>query len=171
MRISLGFARQGGSLKWSEDFGQLVRRTVEVVRPYASERGATIELDLVPRALPVQMSPIELEQVAVNLVRNSAESRSSGAHIRVRTRVDDHEATLDVIDDGRGISLEDQERVFDPFCTTRLRDGGTGMGLSVVRRVLKEHRGTIEISSTEDVGTRVTVRLPLAEQATENPVG
>lgn len=169
VRSSLGFARQGTTAKWSEDFGQLVRRTIEVVRPYVYERSGALELDLVSAQVPVRMSPIEIEQVVVNLVRNAAESRTSGVRIGVRTGIDGGRAILDVIDDGRGIQDEDRDQIFDPFFTTRLREGGTGIGLSVVRRILHEHDGTIEIESEPGHGTHVRVTLPLADRGEGEP--
>lgn len=159
----LRFARHGSTTKWPEDLGGVVRRSAEMVRPYVHEREGTLQIDTTPVPLSVMMSPIEIEQMVVNLVRNAAESRPGGASIRVSTRQQGKDALLEVWDDGVGIASEDRSRVFDPFFTTRLRDGGSGLGLSVVHGIVTDHDGTISVDSQPGQGTLVIIRFPLVE--------
>lgn len=159
----LRFARHGSTPKWSEDLVSVVRRAVALSRPYVEERGGVVSVEAPSEPLPVVMSPIEIEQVMINLIRNAAEAAgigSRGVRIRVRVRAVDDRVEVDVEDDGRGIPERDLPRLFDPFFTTRLREGGSGLGLSVAHGIVTDHEGTIEIDSAEGHGT--TVRLGFA---------
>ena len=112
--------------------------------------------------MPVQMRPIEVEQMVVNLLRNAAESNPSGARVVLRAWVDGGEARVEIADDGVGISEEARTKVFSPFCATRRGDGGTGLGLSIARDVALDHGGRIELDPAYPRGTVARVRLPLA---------
>lgn len=159
----LRFARHGTTQKWIDDLSGVVRRAAELSRSYVEERGGVLELEASAGALWVAMTPIEIEQMIVNLIHNAAESRVDGALVRVRTRDLPGEAIVEVVDAGRGMSAETRARAFDPFFTTRLRDGGSGLGLSVVHGIVTDHGGEIEIESEPDRGTCVRIRLPRTE--------
>jgi len=158
----LRFARHGTTNKWVDDLGAVVRRSVELMRPYVDERGGHLDFEGSETAMPVVMSPIEIEQMMVNLVRNAAESLREGGRVMVRTEAAGGSALVEVIDQGRGMDADTRAQVFDPFFTTRLRDGGSGLGLSVVHGIVSEHAGEIEIESEPDRGTRVGIRFPMS---------
>jgi two-component system sensor kinase FixL len=159
----LRFARHGATPKWIDDLVPVVRRSAELCREYVDARAGSLEIHAPDEVLPVLMSPIEIEQLVVNLVRNAAESRESG--VRIEVTVERHPtaaiARVLVDDDGRGIPEEALPDVFDPFYTTRLRDGGSGLGLSVAHGIVEDHGGTIRIESKAGDGTRLIVELPL----------
>lgn len=119
-------------------------------------------------ALPaLRGSPQRLEQVTVNLLLNACQSlpdRQRG--IAVKTgRLDEEPALfLEVSDEGVGIAPADLPHVTDPFFTTRRESGGTGLGLSVSARIVKEHHGRLDIVSTPGRGTTVRVVIPLAAE-------
>jgi PAS domain S-box-containing protein len=158
----LRFARQGSTQKWREDFVAVVRRAVELARPYVGERNGRIEIEVGVEVAHVEMSPIEIEQLVINLVRNAAESRTSGACVRIRLGVVGGLVRLEIEDDGRGIDPESQKQIFDPFFTTRLREGGSGLGLSVAHGIVVDHGGEITVESQPGQGTTVRVDFPLA---------
>ncbi len=92
------------------------------------------------------------------------------AAVRLGTRLLDdyvHYAELTVSDNGTGIKNVDRSEVFDPFYTTRLEDGGSGLGLSVVHGVIGDHGGKIEIEQPIEGGTRFRIILPLARPAVQ----
>ncbi len=157
----LQFARDEPNLKWPEDLNATVLRALEQVRRFVAEHRGTLRVTTTRECLRVKMNPIDLEQVIVNLVRNAAESRESGVKIDVRTEQLGHEAILIVSDDGPGIDESIRGRVFEPFYTTRLEGGGSGLGLAVVHGVIGDHGGRIEIESPDSGGTRFRIRLPL----------
>jgi two-component system NtrC family sensor kinase len=107
-----------------------------------------------------------VQQVALNLVMNAAESSRAkgGGRVRVATRrsTDARGLVLEVADDGEGIPAERIHRIFDPFFTTKEDGKGLGLGLAVVYGIVESHGGTIDVSSEPGQGATFTVTLPLA---------
>lgn len=171
VRGMLQFSRLDPVEKTVGDLNQAVRVAARSVESYARESGARIELEIPDDVLEVRMSPLEIEQVVVNLVRNGIESCDQQALVRVVTRSRGHRAFIDVIDNGRGIAESDRARIFDPFFSTRLVQGGTGLGLSVAHGIVSDHGGRIGASSSGDGGTTFTVELPLASTPPDAEVG
>ena len=128
-----------------------------------------LEFRLADRLLKVHVDQGQLEQVIVNLVVNARDATPDGGSIAIVTDtvVHDgepgarHSARLRVIDDGAGMPPEIRDRVFDPFFTTKDRRGGTGLGLAIAYGIIEQSSGRISIESTIDVGTTVTITLPL----------
>jgi len=116
-------------------------------------------------AVLVHADPAQLRQVVWNLLRNAAEAMAKGGEIAVSSSIVTEEgarwAQLAVADTGVGIAKVDQERIFDPFYTTKTR--GSGLGLATVHRIVTEHGGTIGLESALGAGTRIQVRLPLED--------
>ena len=136
-----------------------LRAAVDAAGPAFDERGATLD----PSAL--NGSPFEirgdeksLEQLFLNLLLNAAGALAPEGRAWLELSEEDGEAIISVCDTGTGIEPDDLERIFEPLYTTRAE--GTGLGLTVVRRIVDEHDGTIEIESEPGVGTTVRVRLP-----------
>jgi len=109
----------------------------------------------------------QLEQVVVNLLLNACQAlpdRQSSIVLRTFWRPEEQTLGLEVVDQGKGIGPQHLPHVTDPFFTTRREQGGTGLGLSVSARIVKEHNGRLEIVSTPGAGTTVRVIFPLASQ-------
>ncbi len=100
-----------------------------------------------------------LEQVFLNLLLNAAQAQEEGGEAGLVARTDGGHAVVSVWDRGSGMSVEDRERAFEPFYSTR--EDGTGLGLAVVDRIVAAHGGTVVIESSDRPGTTITVRLPL----------
>ncbi len=158
LRFSAGSAAE----KSPQDLNGIVRSALAGMRvgldPEALER---IEVALAGEGLEVTVDPLGIEQVVVNLVRNALEAsvRRSGS-VRVSTFRTEAGPSLLVEDDGPGIREADLPRIFDPFFSTRDRQGGTGLGLSIVHGIVTEHGGTIDVQSEWGKGARFCVRLP-----------
>ncbi len=162
----LRFARHGATPKWLDDLGPVVRRSAELCRDYVRDRGGVLELAVTLEELRVLMSPIEIEQLVVNLVHNAAESRSTGARVQVEVdQSDSRHARIRVRDDGDGVPSTAIAEVFDPFYTTRIQEGGSGLGLSVAHGIVEDHGGTIAIDSAPRRGTTVTIEIPVRRRA------
>lgn len=154
----LRFSRQELPERSQEDLSVILTEAIQVAAPYAQKSHIQISSDIdVPR-IDVFVSPVEIEQVFVNLFRNAIEA--SATEIHIRTDVSDSDVTVCVSDDGSGFDDEAMEHAFDPFFTTRPDCGGTGLGLSVAHRIVIDHGGEIQIESGS--GTTVRVTLPLA---------
>ncbi len=149
------------------DLNDLVR---EVTDLYGSGEGDTIRLDL-DRELPaIDADRARLRQVLHNLIKNALEAQSDAATapIEVMTRLregatqDDTVAELAVSDSGPGIPERMIDRLFEPYMTEKPR--GSGLGLSIVRRIVEEHGGAIEAENRSSGGATIRVRLPAAIQ-------
>jgi len=108
---------------------------------------------------PIQADPLELEQIFTNLFVNSIEEMTDGGVLGVMLEQDDDKIVVRVSDTGKGIPRENVSKVFDPFFTTKT--SGTGLGLSVVLRIVRTYNGKIEVESEEGKGTVFTVSLPI----------
>ena len=153
------------------DVGLLAEKTVSELQPLAEAKHQEIALSAAPGAV-VLGDDVALSTLIRNLVDNAIRYTETGGHIavRVKTEADARHArwvTLEVQDDGVGIPLADQQRVFERFYRVdkaRSREtGGTGLGLSIVRHVAERHGGKVEVASTLGAGSTFTVRLPAAE--------
>jgi signal transduction histidine kinase len=102
-----------------------------------------------------------LEQAIINLVRNSIDALKKGKDRLIRISIsqpDKSEILMEISDNGSGISPEIQSQVFIPFFTTKQK--GTGIGLSIVRKIIHMHGGTIQVDSREGRGSTFAIRLP-----------
>ncbi len=127
--------------------------------PAFEERGAV-------RQAPSQSDPIHikgdlgaLEQLFLNLLLNAAQALDSGGVGQVTLALEEGTVVVTIWDDGRGMTPDRLERVFEPLFTTR--PGGTGLGLTIALRIATAHGGSIRLASEPDRGTTVEVRLPL----------
>jgi len=157
----LRMARHGASELAPVDLSEVVRSVLPLVQREAAGR-ARIEAATAPSA-PVVGSARLLGQVALNLIWNAihaAGEGSDGARIEVATRCAPGVAELCVADNGPGIPSEQLEQVFESTFTTRSIGQGTGLGLALVRLIVKRHGGSIHAES-DAAGTRVRVLLPL----------
>jgi C4-dicarboxylate-specific signal transduction histidine kinase len=116
---------------------------------------------------PVTGSFQQLEQVVVNLVMNALQAlrnRSEGVIISSSFASDRDEVTIEVKDEGVGISEDTLQVIFDPFFTTKLETGGTGLGLSICFSIVKDHGGIIECKSEPGSGSVFLVRIPVKQK-------
>lgn len=112
----------------------------------------------VPGGLELRADASQLQQLFLNLFRNSREAAPAGVAVAVEARVDGPWVELTVADDGPGMTAEVAERAFEPFFSGR--DGGTGLGLATVHRIVENHGGTVALDTGAEQGTRFRIRLP-----------
>jgi signal transduction histidine kinase len=121
-------------------------------------------------ALPeVEHDSAQIHQVLLNLLLNAIQAIDGRGTITVEMGCDDESAAITVTDNGRGISADHLPNIFRPFYTTK--GNGTGLGLSLARRIVEEHHGTIDVTSTVGKGTKFLVQLPLKSVALEAVAG
>jgi signal transduction histidine kinase len=126
-----------------------------------AQRKARVEVSI-PTALPdLAADPHLLEQVFVNLLLNAVDAMSDGGDVRVAAQARGDLIEVCVEDTGCGIPPESLPRIFDPFFTTKKVGEGTGLGLSVVYGIVKDHGGTIEVKSEPGVGTTFLITFPV----------
>jgi signal transduction histidine kinase len=126
------------------------------------KRGVTVQRDYNRVPLLVNSFGSELNQVWTNIIDNAIAAMSGKGELRVRTYRDDGCVVVEIGDNGPGISPEIQSRIFEPFFTTKEVGEGTGLGLDTVQRIVRRHRGNIQVDSKPG-NTRFQVWLPLAE--------
>src|SRR5207237_10669105 len=122
-----------------------------------------------PLAAPRLRTPFSMEPGLVTLIRNAVEAGNGTVAIAIRAQVGAGQPEVVIHDTGCGIAPEHLSHIFDPFYTTRHRDGGTGLGLSLTHGIITEHGGTVDITSQVGHGTTVTLRLPVAPGAGGSP--
>ena len=125
------------------------------------KRGVTVQRDYQPVPLLVDSFGSELNQVWTNLIDNAIDAMNGRGDLRVRTFRDNGCVVVEIADNGPGISPEIRSHIFDPFFTTKGVGEGTGLGLDTVQRIVKKHRGNIQVNSKPG-DTRFQVWLPLA---------
>jgi len=103
----------------------------------------------------------ELNQVWTNLIDNAIDAMAGNGELRIRTYKDDGCVVVEIADNGPGISPEVKGHIFEPFFTTKGVGQGTGLGLDTVQRIVKKHRGNVQVNS-QPGDTRFLVFLPLA---------
>ena len=146
-----------------QDLHVLLHDTLRLLESELASRKISVELDLAKSMPPAMIDPGQFQQVFYNLIRNAYQAISSDpGRITIRTRVNDYEYVISIEDNGTGISPEHMGAIFEPYRTTK--SSGSGLGLLIVRRIIREHGGQIAIESEENQGTRVLIHLPHAER-------
>ena len=155
------------------DINEVVARTVRLIQNELPP-ALTLSVDLAATLPPVEGEPEQLKQVLINLVQNGIQAFGGrGGVIRVRTRGPEPLPDLrggadfveiEVTDDGPGIPSEQQPHIFVPFYTTKQK--GTGLGLAICQRIVKNHGGSISVTSRVGEGTTFVVRLPALTPST-----
>jgi two-component system sensor histidine kinase HydH len=142
----------------------LIRHSLKLIEGDARTKGVEVKTDL-PANLPqALMDADRMNQVLLNLYLNAIQAMDGGGVLQVTVSRDDSRklTTITVSDNGRGIEAADQERIFDPYFTTK--SDGTGLGLAIVHKILDAHGGSIKVRSQKGAGTTVTMTLPDGEE-------
>jgi signal transduction histidine kinase len=157
----LHFARPPEPAKRRVELRELVEQTAGLVAGRAAACQGRVECVLPPEPVPVVVDPGQVRQVLLNLLINALEAAPAGGTVRVRVATGaDRWVTLRVEDDGCGLPPALGPRIFAPFVSTK--ETGLGLGLSICKRIVEAHGGTIEAGNRPEGGAAFTVRLPLA---------
>ena len=137
----------------------------EAVRFFSAEieaRDIVVETELRSDLPLLRLDRNQMKQAFYNVIKNSFEAMRRRGILRIQTDMDESHVRVSFIDTGGGMSAETLSHVFEPYYTTK--GSGTGLGLLIVRRIVREHGGELAIESTEGKGLTLTIRLPLKEQ-------
>jgi signal transduction histidine kinase len=155
------FAAPGSRERGPVDLARGLRTTLRLMGHTLVGAGVRVNAD-VPEGLPqIRGDARALNQVFLNLLKNAAESFEHGAGaVWVTARAEEGAVLVEIRDDGPGIAPVVRERLFEPFVSTKA-GRGSGLGLSICRRIVEEHGGRLELESGQGAGTRVVLRFPL----------
>lgn len=142
--------------------GDLVQESLRFLKPELDQAKIKVRLDLRADLPAMPLDADQMKQAIYNLIRNACQAMPKGGTLTVSGTYTDFEIRLSFEDSGKGISPEQMGRLFQPFSTTKAT--GTGLGLLIVRRIIREHGGEIDIESRAGQGTRVSLWLPLVER-------
>lgn len=145
-----------------ENINTLVEESVQFFQPEIKDREIAVETELRSDLPPIEVDRDQMKQVFYNAMKNSFEAMKRRGVLRIRTDRDDSHVLIRFTDTGGGIAPDHLSRVFEPYFTTK--SGGSGLGLLIVRRIIREHGGELALESLEGRGLTLTIRLPILDR-------
>jgi two-component system, sporulation sensor kinase E len=145
-----------------ENVNAIVDEAVRFFAPEIQDRDVVVEQELRSDLPLLQLDRDQIKQALYNVIKNSLEAMKRRGILRIRTDIDDAHILISFIDTGGGMSPENLSHVFEPYFTTK--SSGTGLGLLIVRRIVREHGGELSIESSQGKGITLTIRLPYLDK-------
>ncbi len=145
-----------------ENINTILEEAVRFFRPEIQDRDIIVEQELRSDLPLLQLDRDQMKQAFYNVIKNSLEAMKPRGTLRIRTDRDDTHVLITFVDTGGGVSVRNLSRVFEPYFTTK--PSGTGLGLLIVRRIVREHGGELSIESSQDKGLTLTIRLPYIDK-------
>jgi signal transduction histidine kinase len=167
IQIFLDFARPPRSERRRLDLLDVVRRAVALVEGRARRQKVIIELDFPDWPVHASLDPEQIQQVLVNLLINALDALPRGGVIRVQVHLNGDTITVRVQDNGPGLPAAIRDRLFEPFVTGK--PDGVGLGLSICKRLIEAHGGSIHGTNAPAGGAVITFTLPAAESEIKGP--
>ena len=145
-----------------ENVNAIVEEAVRFFAPEMKDRQVVVEQELRSDLPLLQLDRDQMKQAFYNVIKNGLEAMKPGGILRIRTDMDSTHVVVSFADTGGGMSAEDLSRVFEPYFTTKI--SGTGLGLLIVRRIVREHGGELSIQSDQGKGLTLSIRLPYIDK-------
>src|SRR5437773_9413638 len=145
-----------------ENVNTIVEEAVRFFAPELQDREIAVEQELRSDLPLLQLDRDQMKQAFYNVIKNSVEAMHRHGTLRIRTDLGDTQVIVRFVDTGGGMSAENLSRVFEPYFTTK--PTGSGLGLLIVRRIVREHGGELSIESSQGRGLTLTIRLPYIER-------
>ncbi|MCP3979301.1 MAG: GHKL domain-containing protein [bacterium] len=161
VRDLLTYARPRALSPRAFDLHELIDRVLRLYKDEADVNGITVHRVSAPGTGRIFADPQAIEQVFINLIHNSIQAMEDGGTLTVDAQSAGGFLLVSLQDTGKGILPADLKRIFQPFFTTKHR--GSGLGLSIVRKLVEQHKGTVEVTSQLGHGTSVKFRIPESE--------
>jgi signal transduction histidine kinase len=161
----LDFSRMDEPKKERVEAGEIVDDTVLFMEHHLTRfKNVGVSVERGKKAAYVEIDKIHIQQVLVNLINNAAQAMPQGGTIRIKSGIKDGYGYIAISDEGEGISEDILDKIFEPFFTTKPKGEGTGLGLSLSKRLIEANNGRIEVTTQKGEGSTFTLLLPLAGQ-------
>ncbi|MDR2922927.1 MAG: PAS domain-containing protein [Treponema sp.] len=161
--IDFLFAVRPMSLELCEaNLNALIAELGEFIRAELEQSNIRLLLELDEKLPPVLIDERYMKQVLLNLIKNAQGAMPNGGLLAIATMGSDSEVRISVCDTGAGISQENLKKIFEPYFTTK--GSGTGLGLTLVYKIIREHRGEMSVDSREGEGTDFEIILPVYQK-------
>ena len=161
----LDFSRMDEPKKERIELGEVVDDTVLFMEHHLTRfKNVAINVERDKRPAHVVIDKIHVQQVLVNLMNNAAQAMPQGGTIHIKSGAEKGYGFITITDEGEGIADEILEKIFEPFFTTKPKGEGTGLGLSLSKRLVEANNGRIEVTTQKDEGSTFTLLFPLADQ-------
>lgn len=150
-----------------DDFSEFIRELIAANFIEISNKGFQLELDIPEYPILYRFDRNEMMRAVMNILSNSLKYNLSGTTLGISVSRDNHEIVLKICDDGAGISRELKDRIFNEFVrgsTARVSDGGSGLGLTITKRIVEMHGGSVEIDGDTGKGSTFTIHLPFIKK-------
>jgi two-component system, sporulation sensor kinase E len=145
-----------------ENLNTLVEESLAFLAPELKNRDILVETELREKLPSLPLDRHQIKQAFYNIIKNAAQAMKSGGILHIRTDRDEDHVSVTFQDTGGGIPAENMSKVFDAYFTTK--ETGSGLGLLIVRRIVREHGGEIDIVNNQGRGLELTIRLPLRDR-------
>ena len=155
----LTFSRRSESNKGIVKVNTCIDEVIKIIEP-TIPKNISVRTDLQRRLPLIFADESQIEQVIMNICKNSVDAMPDGGLLRIATREIDESVRIEIEDSGEGMDEHTLSRVFDPFFSTKSVGSGTGLGLSIVYGIVQDHEGRIECRSDPGLGTKFTLSFP-----------
>jgi signal transduction histidine kinase/DNA-binding response OmpR family regulator len=152
------FVSKSSPVKMQQPLYPLIRKSVMAYYGTMKKKNISYSIDLRGNDLKIAIDAEKIQQVFMHLFKNSIEAMANGGALKIKTHDDQDYIAIVISDSGNGIAIDDMSQATDPFYTTKIY--GTGLGLTLVEQIIKQHDGTLSITQNEPYGLEVIVRLP-----------
>ncbi len=163
------FVSKSVPVKSSQPLYPLIRQSIMAYYGTMKKKGISYRMDLRGEDPAMAIDAEKIQQVFLHLFKNSIEAMSNGGSLEITSYEEQDYIAVIISDSGNGIASDDMSQATDPFYTTKTY--GTGLGLTLVEQIIKQHSGTLSITQNEPHGLRIVIRLPREERATAKTHG
>jgi two-component system NtrC family sensor kinase len=171
VRDLLEFARPGSTEFVRTDLREVVAKSLDLLAQRLERDKIQVKNDVNAELPAIDADPQQIQQVLFNLCSNSLDAMSAGGILSLAANLESPDSlAITVADTGFGIDSENLSKIFQPFFTAKKRRG-LGLGLAICERIIKAHRGSIEVESRPGVGATFTLHLPLRNEQQQETAG
>ena len=167
----LNLSRERPARFESVNFYDELAATLRLLTPRLESSGIVLNLDYMPEPVVLECDPYGIQQVLTNIFLNAWQAMPQGGTLFISVRETPDQVTIRIRDTGPGIKPEHLPRIFDPFFTTKPVGMGTGLGLTIVYKIIEQHNGDIRVKSEPGKGAEFIVTIPRSQAGAQSEAG